>query len=180
MNLLFFDIETHSTGERPKYDDKIIAIAYKTPDTPVTVLKEWESDEKQILKTFLLEIQARQSLVLVGHNILRFDIPVIIRRAYRHRLAPLENLMWLTLTAYPIDTLQCLLPTNNLYFKGLGLRDCVQRLGIQSATCPSSDIIIHYEASNYAEIVEHVTEDVLNTEKLFNAIKERNLETSPN
>jgi hypothetical protein len=53
-------------------------------------------------------------------------------------------------------------------FKGLGLRDCVQRLGIPSATCPSSEIITHYEAGNYAEIVEHVTEDVLNTEKLFN------------
>jgi hypothetical protein len=69
---------------------------------------------------------------------------------------------------------------NNFYVKGLGLRDCVQRLGIPSDTCPSSEIITHYEAGNYAEIIERVTGDVLNTEKLFNAIKERNLGIYPN
>jgi len=116
---------------------------------------------------------------IIGRNILRFDLPPIINRASAHGVAPTGDLMRL-LDSYPIDTMQAQLPANNFYFKGLGLRDCVQRLGIQSATCPSSEIITHYEAGNYAEIIEHVTEDVLNTEKLFNAIKERNLETSPN
>jgi hypothetical protein len=45
---------------------------------------------------------------------------------------------------------------------------------------PSSEIITHYEAGNYPEIIEHVTGDVLNVEKLLSAIKERNLETSSN
>ena len=76
--------------------------------------------------------------------------------------------MRLLLDSFTIDTIQAQLPANNFYFKGLGLRDCVQRLGIKSVTCPSSEIIIHYKAGDYAKIVEHVTEDVHITEKLFN------------
>ncbi len=168
MTRLFLDIETYSPDPRPTYDDRIIAIAYKPEGGPVTVLKEWESNEKQILNQFLEEIKRIDRLNIIGHNILRFDIPLIINRASAHGIATTGDLMRLLLDPYTIDTIQALLPGNNFYFKGLGLRDCVQRLGIPSATCPSSEIITHYEAGNYAEIVEHVTEDVLNTEKLFN------------
>jgi len=180
MTRLFFDIETYSPGPKPTYDDRIIAIAYKPEGGPVTVLKEWESDEKQILTRFLEEIKRIDRLNIIGHNILRFDLPLIINRASAHGIAPTGDLMRLLLDSYPIDTIQAQLPANNFYFKGLGLRDCVQRLGIPSDTCPSSEIITHYEAGNYAEIIERVTGDVLNTEKLFNAIKERNLGIYPN
>ena len=64
--------------------------------------------------------------------------------------------------------LPCPRHLSELSYGGLGLRDCVRRLGIQSTTCPSSEIITHCEAGNYAEIIEHVTEDILTTEKLFN------------
>jgi len=165
---LFLDVETYSPGPKPTYDDRIIAIAYKQEDGPVTVLKEWESDEKQILTRFLEGIKRIDRLNIIGHNILRFDLPLIINRATHHGIATTGDLMRLLLDPYTIDTIQAQLQTNNFYFKGLGLRDCVQRLGTQSATCPSSEIITHYEAGNYAEIVEHVTEDILNTEKLFN------------
>jgi len=165
---LFLDVETYSPGPRPTYDDRIIAIAYKQENCPITVLKEWESDEKQILTRFLEEIKRIDRLSIIGHNILRFDLPLIINRASAHGIAPTGDLMRPLLDPYTIDTIQAQLPANNFYFKGLGLRDCVQRLGIQSTTCPSSEIITHYEAGNYAEIIEHVTEDILTTEKLFN------------
>ena len=58
-------------------------------------------------------------------------------------------------------TIQTQLPNNN-YFKGLNLRERVQRLETQSTTYPSSEIITHYEAGNYPEIIEHVTGDILN------------------
>lgn len=113
MTRLFLDIETYSPGPRPTYDDKVIAIAYKQEGGPVTVLKEWESDEKQILNRFLEEMQLIDRPSIIGHNILRFDLPVIINRAAFHNLAATGDLMHLLLDAYPIDTIQTLLPQNN-------------------------------------------------------------------
>jgi len=88
MTRFFLDIETYSPGPRPTYDDRIIAIAYKQEDGLVTVLKEWESDEKQILTRFLEEIKRIDWLNIIGRNILRFDIRLIINRASAHVTAP--------------------------------------------------------------------------------------------
>jgi len=84
MTRLFLDVETYSPGPKPTYDDRIIAIAYKQEGGPVTVLKEWESDEKQILTRFLEEIKRIDRLSIIGHNILRFDLPLMINRASAH------------------------------------------------------------------------------------------------
>jgi len=94
---LFFDIETYSPGPKPTYDDRIIAIAYKPEGGPVTVLKEWESDEKQILTRFLEEIKRIDRLNIIGHNILRFDIPLIINSALAHDITSTGDLMRLLL-----------------------------------------------------------------------------------
>jgi DNA polymerase elongation subunit (family B) len=69
MTRVFLDIETYSPGPRPTYNDKIIAIAYKQESSPITVLKEWESDEKQILNQFLEEMQRIDRPSIIGHNI---------------------------------------------------------------------------------------------------------------
>ena len=168
MARLFLDIETYSSGPRPTYDDKVIAIAYKQEGCPVTLLKEWESSEKQILTRFLEEIQKIDRLNIIGHNILRFDLPIIINRAAAHGIAPVGELMRLLLDSYTIDTIQAQLPANNFYFKGLGLAECAKRIGAETRTCPGLEIQIRYEEGDYAAITEHIIEDVLTTEKLFN------------
>jgi hypothetical protein len=170
MTRLFLDVETYSPGPRPTYDDRIIAVAYKQEGGPVTVLKEWESDEKQILTRFLEEIKRIDRLNIIGHNILRFDLPLIISRASAHGIAPTGDLMHLLLDPYPIDTIQAQLQTNNFYFKGLGLAECAKRIGAETRTCPGSQIRARYDVGDYAAITEHITEDVLTTEKLFNHI----------
>jgi DNA polymerase elongation subunit (family B) len=170
MTRIFLDIETYSPGHRPTYNDKVIAIAYKQEGGPITVLKEWESDEKQILNQFLEEIQRIDRPNIIGHNILRFDLPVIINRASFHNIADTGDLMHLLLDAYPIDTIQTLLPQNNFYFKGIGLADCAKRIGVETKTCPSSEILTKYQEGDHEAITEHVTEDVLTTEKLFNTL----------
>lgn len=169
MVRIFLDIETYSPGPRPTYNDKIIAIAYKLEGGLVTVLKEWESDEKHMLNQFLEEMQSIDRPSIIGHNILRFDLPLIINRASSHGLATIWDLMRLLLDSYPIDTIQTLLPQNNFYFKGLGLADCAQRIGIETKTCPGSEILTRYQEGDYDAITEHVTEDVVTTEKLFNS-----------
>jgi DNA polymerase elongation subunit (family B) len=40
-----------------------------------------ESDEKQILTRFIEEIKRIDRLNIIGHNILRFDLPLIINCA---------------------------------------------------------------------------------------------------
>jgi hypothetical protein len=168
MTRLFLDVETYSPGPKPTYDDRIIAIAYKPEGGPVTVLKEWESDEKQILTRFLEEIKRIDRLNIIGHNILRFDLPLIINRASAHGIASTGDLMRLLLDPYPIDTIQTQLPANNFYFKGLGLAECAKRIDAETRTCPGAEIKTRYEQSDYTAITEHITEDVLTTEKLFN------------
>ena len=168
MTRLFLDVETYSPGPKPTYDDRIIAIAYKPEGSDVTVLKEWESDEKQILTRFLEEIKRIDRLSIIGHNILRFDLPLIINRASAHGIAPTGDLMRLLLDTYTIDTIQAQLPANNFYFKGLGLAECAKRIGAETRTCPGSEIKTRYDEGDYTAITEHVREDVLTTEKLFN------------
>jgi DNA polymerase elongation subunit (family B) len=109
---IFLDVETYSPGPKPAYDDRIIAIAYKPAGGPITVLKEWESDEKQILTRFIEEIKRIDRLNIIGHNILRFDVPLIINRASAHGIAPTGDLMRLLLDPHPIDTIQAQLLAN--------------------------------------------------------------------
>lgn len=168
MTRLFFDIETYSPGPKPTYDDRIIAIAYKPEGGPVTVLKEWESDEKQILTRFLEEIKRIDRLSIIGHNILRFDIPLIINRASAHGIATTGDLMRLLLDSYTIDTIQAQLQANNFYFKGLGLAECAKRIGAETRICPGVEIKTRYEKGDYAAITDHIIEDVFTTETLFN------------
>lgn len=77
MVQIFFDIETYSPDDSgPRLCDKVISIAYKIGDSDVTVLKEWELGEREVLTRFLDVIQSQYRPNLIGHNILRFDIPV--------------------------------------------------------------------------------------------------------
>ncbi|MFX0210137.1 MAG: ribonuclease H-like domain-containing protein [Candidatus Hodarchaeota archaeon] len=172
MAKIFFDIETYSpdTTQRPQFNEKIITIAYKTENSDIIILKEWELGEKEVIKRFIDKIVRTDRPNLVGHNILRFDIPVLISRSLENGLGSLNDLMTLFLESYPIDTIQCLLPANRLYFSGLGLRNCADYLGLVMNGCHSTEIKEHYENGNYEAIIHHNIEDVLITEKLHDHI----------
>lgn len=172
MTKIFFDIETYSpnSSQRPKFNDKIISIAYKTEASDITILKEWEIGENEVVRRFIEKIKHTSWPSLIGHNILRFDIPVLIYRSFENDFGSLHELSTLFMDSFPIDTIQCLLPSNNLYFKGLGLKDCARYMGIETKGCPSSEIAEHYDQRNYDEIISHNIEDVLTTEKLHDCI----------
>ena len=168
---LFLDIETFSPGQRPSFNDKIIAIAYKVKGSDVSILKEWESNEFTILQKFLGVFESLRRPSIVGHNVLLFDIPHIICRTFFHRIFPVGESMDLLLNNYPIDTIQVQLQSNNFNFKGLRLEDCARRIGLTKMGCPSHDISKYYKEMRFEKIIEHVTEDVRYTEKLFNVLK---------
>ena len=172
MTRIFFDIETYNpdSTRRPKFNEKVITVAFKTDTSDIIILKEWEIGEREVLRRFIEEINRTYWPNLVGHNILRFDIPVLIYRSFENGLGSLNELSTIFIDSFPIDTIQCLLPSNNLYFKGLGLNDCARKLGIEIKGCSGRDIAQHYEQGNYDEIILHNTEDVLIAEKLHNCI----------
>jgi len=167
MIRIFFDIETYSPDEHgPSLCDKVISIAYKIGDSDVVVLKEWELGEKEVLTRFLDVIQSQDRPNIIGHNILRFDIPVIVCRSVENGLGRLEEIYSVFREPYGIDLLQCLLPSNRMYFRGLGLASCAERLGISLASENGSSIQVLYERGEYEKIVDHNVEDVLVTESL--------------
>jgi len=168
MTRIFFDIETfspHISG--PRLCDKVISIAYKIGDSDIVVLKEWELGEKEVLNRFLNVIQSQDRPNIIGHNILRFDIPVIVCRSLENGLGRLEEIYSVFRKSYGIDLLQCLLPSNRMYFKGLSLAACAERLGISMVSGNSSSIHELYERGEYENIVHHSVEDVLVTERLY-------------
>ncbi|MCW3988808.1 MAG: ribonuclease H-like domain-containing protein [Candidatus Bathyarchaeota archaeon] len=168
MVQIFFDIETYSPHvSGPRLCDKVISIAYKIGDSDVVVLKEWELGEKAVLTRFLDVIQSQDRPNIIGHNILRFDIPVIVCRSLENGLGRLGEIYSVFREPYGIDTLQCLLPSNRMYFRGLGLAACAERLGISLASENSSSIQELYERGEYEKIVHHNVEDALVTERLY-------------
>lgn len=168
MVQIFFDIETYSPDDSgPRLCDKVISIAYKVGDSDVVVLKEWELGEKEVLNRFLDVIQSQDRPNIIGHNILRFDIPVIVCRSVENGLGRLEEIYSVFRDTYGIDLIQCLLPSNRMYFSGLGLTACAKRLGISLAGENGSSIQKLYERGEYDKIVHHNVEDVLVTERLY-------------
>jgi len=87
----YFDIET--TGIDPK-KDKIITIQWQRlnessgdPVGELQILKEWETSERDILATFLPQIQCENcwDFVPIGKNLL-FDFNFLDKRAGKHGL----------------------------------------------------------------------------------------------
>ena len=171
MTEIYFDIETYSPHVKPRLNDKIISIAYKTEDSDIIVYKEWEQGEKKILEKFLNVVKESSYPNLIGHNIFRFDIPIIICRSYYNELGNPDDIYQVFDKAYSIDLIQCLLPSNRFYFKGLGLHNCAEKLGIEITGCPSSEIKTHYENENYDAIIHHTKEDIVCLEKLYNHLR---------
>ena len=112
MGYFFIDIETFVDPEQQEsglnpylHKSKILSIAYNYYDefhlsekhiTNPTILKEWESDEKQILiKIFnflKLKIEKDKHLKIMGFNNLKFDMTYLFGRMIIHNLAPANEI----------------------------------------------------------------------------------------
>lgn len=91
----YFDIETYSPGEKPNPEtDKIITIQFQRidlktgkPREELTILKEWESSEKQIVTAFfskfLTDGLSVWNFIPVGYN-LNFEWEFLISKFEKH------------------------------------------------------------------------------------------------
>ncbi|MCJ7632398.1 ribonuclease H-like domain-containing protein [Candidatus Bathyarchaeota archaeon] len=170
-NRVYFDIETYPSAS---FGGKVITVAYKDSSSDTKVLKEWESDESSILKTFIEHLgENPRNTELIGFNTLRFDVPFIINRATRLRIDEAENLLEIFHGCYMIDLMHCLLPTNNFWFKGLSAANVAQRLGIPCPHHSGAEIREFYENKEYDKIEEHIRDDIVFTECLDKELRKR-------
>jgi hypothetical protein len=95
MSDYYLDLETYAYKDSPNWipdfhNDQIISIAYQSVDSktgqitkPLTILKAWESSEKDILNQFydiFWNVENKWGFVPIGFNITRYDFLMLISR----------------------------------------------------------------------------------------------------
>lgn len=176
--LLYFDIETFSENGFRADTTKVISIQYKDYEGKLTILKEWDSSEKEILQKFLTNLKIMKKdnfLILIGHNILRFDIPVLIRRMVAHGIDGHNNLEDFFHNIATLDTLQCMLPFNEMRFKGLSSEGIAQMLGMNGPRYRNTEIESFYKNREFQKIEEHALADLKFVEELYWRLKNKNV-----
>jgi len=175
MITLYFDMETFSDKKDFKPEStKIISIQYKESEGELNVLKEWKSDEKTILKAFydyLKQLSSKEQIIMVGHNVLRSDVPLLMYRMSLHNIDSASNLAVLFHKSFVIDTMQCLLPFNKFRFKGLNSMELSKKLKIREPKYKNTEISGFYMKSKFNEIEEHIAADINFIEDLWRTLQ---------
>ncbi len=185
---LYLDVETY----RPRPEDifineKVVAVGviedyteyaekssavWEEPQVKIRFFTEWEmGSEKEVLYEFynyLEELLKRSKFVnVMGFNILKFDIPLLIQKAVEHGLRTYAELNKLWNRVPVIDYLQIFLPTNNMVYKGLKLESLAKILeeAVKDVEVPklySSGKVVKdlYERGEYEEIIKHLETDL--------------------
>jgi hypothetical protein len=159
--IIYFDLETYSPQEEPRFGDKIITIQYREVGgrEPV-ILKEWEDGEEMILRKFydyLLGKLKTQAITIIGFNLLLFDKPLLTYKLHSFNIDGLENILNnFKEKIYWRDLRYCLYPLNNLSFKGLNEDEVAEKLRIRSPKYSNKEISKFYEGGAYEKIEEHI------------------------
>lgn len=179
MRNLFLDIETYSSHKEFNFDGmKVITVQHKWDYTPeCEIYTEWGAgNEKALLQNFAGflsgELKKDRYLCLIGHNLLRFDIPFLIHRMLANSVDVPENLLDMFHSTFVFDTMQMLLPFNGFFVSGLSGENLDKVLKIQKIKHGNYEIRNFYE--NEAErhkIEEHARGDLLFIEELWKLIR---------
>jgi len=154
MTYYYLDIETTGFDEE---NDKIITIQYveldeKTakPVGPLKILKEWESDEKTILKRFIEDFRPeyKWAFVPIGYG-LSFEHKFFWQRCISNGLKPIG-----ILTRPFLDLMTVGVLLNGGSFKGAALDD------LTSKSQDGSVIPGYYKEKKYAEIERYVKDEI--------------------
>lgn len=170
--LLYVDVKTFSERGFKSGSMKVILIQYRDFEGRLRVLKGWESSEKEVLGAFLSDLRRMKRdgfLMLVGHNVLRFDVPVLIRRMAANGLDSAENLEDFFHDVATVDTMQCMLPFNSMRFKGLSADDISASLGIPGRS--NGDVEKLYREKRFAEIEARAAPDLDFVQSLYWKLK---------
>lgn len=143
MVRIYLDVETYRQRKEDAFvNEKVIAIGLLEDFTPYTqdnlnqpvkelLFTEWElGAEEEVIKTFYsylkkLLTNGARFIVVVGFNILRMDIPLLIQKGVKFE-EDLSKLNQLWHNMFTVDLFQLLLLANNFAFKGLRLAKIIQ------------------------------------------------------
>lgn len=161
---IYFDLESYSPGNRPHFIDTIIIIGYTQVDGRLILLKSWEKTEKVVLDEFYQYLKymagTRPRRKLIGHNILGFDIPLFVSRATEYKIDKIEVLFDVVSSLEIVDLLQCLLPYNRFYCRGLNADNLSRIFNLSPIIYSGKDISRLYENKEFGAIEEHLQSDI--------------------
>lgn len=155
MAKYYFDIETYGPNLAPSpFTDKIITIQYQPLDDitgeatgELTILKEWESSEAEILKK-LWPMLKKWEFIMVGNN-LGYERRFLIEKARQYG--------WFNLNEYQlnyefpcIDLQSVFVVLNKGQFRGSGMHNFTEK------KMDGSKIKGWYEKGEYKEIESYV------------------------
>ncbi len=194
MGHLFLDIETYASKDNGEtslnpYEKgaKVILIAYnyytgfkppaKNEIRPPIFLKEWESNEKEILQKFHTFLAATfkkdPHLKITGFNILKFDLPYLFGRMKLNEIATERELHDLLFRLFGIDLFQvsALLTEKTRKYEqlwGISHKDASKFFGLQVKEGNGLDCSGFYDKKEYDKIIKYCTEE-FNFEQLLDA-----------
>jgi len=200
--LLYFDIETFASWDKPSLDDieapsnykdpqaiakykyahldkawrkqalnslkgQIIAIGYAFDDDDVEVL--YSEDEELLLKEFDNIVAESPYSILVGHNILRFDIPFLFHRSLKYRLSNLKVILPSDKNDKSMvrDTLHIFSSTNYGSDSWYSLDDLAKFFGLESKNSKGDEIHDFFVNKEFDKITEHCKQDVELTRTIY-------------
>jgi uncharacterized protein YprB with RNaseH-like and TPR domain len=152
----YFDTET--TGLDP-LTKKIITIQWQQlselagePIGNLNILKEWESSEEEILKTFLpnLKFQNPFNFIMIGKNLL-FDFAFLSHRAKKYGLGELDLQYFCNRVS--LDLKHLLVMINNGNFRGYD--KVLDKIG----SLTKIDVPVLYGEGRYSEIIKYVQDE---------------------
>jgi hypothetical protein len=127
------------------------------------------NNEGKLVRSFykyLMEVRNRADfIVVVGFNVLRYDIPLLIQRGFEHEVDSLDRLNALWHDTFVIDYLQTTLPFNRMKFKDLRLERMVElarkaSLNVEELHGSGEDVVKWYAEGHYDDIIEHLRRDL--------------------
>ncbi|MEM4368267.1 MAG: ribonuclease H-like domain-containing protein [Candidatus Anstonellales archaeon] len=187
VDYLVIDIETvplidYKTYERLEEEDKLrlinpidsklIALGI-LERTKKYIYLEKDSSEEEMLKNFWKFIEDRldsnNNLLVVGFNILQFDLPFLITRSF------IKNVKVVKLSSKSIcDIKERLSFTRKGNVRGK-LKELANLIGIETLNIDGKDIIKFYQENDWETISRYLENDLEITEKLFLRLVETNI-----
>lgn len=196
---VYLDVETYRPEKELAFtgEDIILIGLLEDEKEKLVFFKNFErKKEKEMLKKlyeYLIEKIKNYALEIVGWNILRYDIPLIISKSLKHEVIPSQHgVVKETLEGHPaeilskfwhdiyvIDLQHVLLPLNNMRFKGLGLENAPEML--DKLNCEILSPCIEdgkkigewYKNGEHDKIKEKNKEDLRTTREIYQCIRTR-------
>lgn len=181
MVRVYFDVEAYRPNEGEFFvNEKVIAIGYiedrgelpprsSSVQLEPVVLIAKDGDSCGIIRQFydyLKRLRKRERFIeVVGFNILRFDIPLLVQEGVECGVDKLENLNRFWHDIYTKDLRQVFLPFNDSRFKGLtleNLRKCISEIdsNIPPLCGKGEDVPKYYSRSEFDKIEKHLIADL--------------------